>query len=658
MNFFFRINEWKNTHLLLVFTGFFIWVNYYDINDFYFLLITFSFLISITLLMGSFGYYINDVFDVTQDRIASKINFAARHKPIVKIFIPILLLLLVYVSWFYLSRLSTIFYLLFIEVFLFLIYSIPIIRVKERPILSILVDSFYAYVLWGVFNLVLIREIVSFDYEIYQYCYVLWLFFIGVRGILNHQITDFYNDLSSKTKTFAIKYGINTTLSIVKLWVIPLEFVAFLTFIFLIHPLLLLFYILSISIELYNKKTFQNLFDGRFLKQPLNLSVLFLDVFYYNYLPFILLLFLIIKDIYFLPLALFIGLFFFSRFKYFFQSIYLFVKTFIYPPIFKIGSFLVNYSLYYSFLLIGINLKKRAKRKRKPIIKKEQNAQLVSKNVHRKSYSEISRLKENNVHGLWIGNKLSNMELLTITSFIKHGYQFHLWIYDDLGNEYLPNELLICNANEIIPKEKIFYYKNKSQFGQGQGSVAGFSDIFRYKLLYEKGGWWVDMDVTCLRPFDSDGEYFFRAHNSLPLVGNVIKAPAKSQLMKMCYEQALKTIDENNRDWHKPIDILANNVLALGLSHYIYEEVSNTDEFYKFEKFYFLNVEIPETWVFIHWNNEILRTYGVMKDYSLSNSTYSQLLMKYGLLSRNEDYKKLDKIFKRKLLIANIKKVL
>ena len=33
------------------------------------------------------------------------------------------------------------------------------------------------------------------------------------------------------------------------------------------------------------------------------------------------------------------------------------------------------------------------------------------------------------------------------------------------------------------------------------GSLAAFSNLFRYKLLLERGGWWVDTDVICLRPF-------------------------------------------------------------------------------------------------------------------------------------------------------------
>jgi hypothetical protein len=166
------------------------------------------------------------------------------------------------------------------------------------------------------------------------------------------------------------------------------------------------------------------------------------------------------------------------------------------------------------------------------------------------------------------------------------------------------------------------------------------------------------MDITCLTPFDIAGDYFFRAHNSLDVVGNIIKAPVKSELMRICYEKAISTVDENNTDWHKPIQILCDAINQLNLKEYIYNGLSNTDEFYKFEKYYFSDVIIPQEWRFIHWNNEILRTYGLHKDYSFYNSVYSQLLRKYNLIEEIANHSLINKKFKRQLLIANLKKIL
>jgi hypothetical protein len=107
-------------------------------------------------------------------------------------------------------------------------------------------------------------------------------------------------------------------------------------------------------------------------------------------------------------------------------------------------------------------------------------------------------MKTNIVHGLWINGNMTSLELLTIHSFIDHGYEFHFWTYNQSIQD-LPQSVLLKDANEIIPTKEVFQYSNENQFGHGKGSYAGFSDIFRYKLLYEYGGWWTDMDITCLK---------------------------------------------------------------------------------------------------------------------------------------------------------------
>ena len=39
--------------------------------------------------------------------------------------------------------------------------------------------------------------------------------------------------------------------------------------------------------------------------------------------------------------------------------------------------------------------------------------------------------------------------------------------------------------------------------------IRYFSDIFRYAVLYEHGGLWMDSDVILLRPFPFRGDHFF-----------------------------------------------------------------------------------------------------------------------------------------------------
>jgi hypothetical protein len=39
--------------------------------------------------------------------------------------------------------------------------------------------------------------------------------------------------------------------------------------------------------------------------------------------------------------------------------------------------------------------------------------------------------------------------------------------------------------------------------------VQTFADLFRYKMLYERGGWWVDLDLILLRPLTHPHPYCF-----------------------------------------------------------------------------------------------------------------------------------------------------
>ena len=188
------------------------------------------------------------------------------------------------------------------------------------------------------------------------------------------------------------------------------------------------------------------------------------------------------------------------------------------------------------------------------------------------------------------------------------------------------------DANDIIPNERVFRYRFSNQFGHGKGSVSGFSDIFRYKLLYDHGGWWVDMDVTCLRSLDMEKPYFFRPHHELTLVGNVMKCPKGSELMARCYEQASQQVDENNTDWHLPIEILVRNVKELELEHFITHNCSIPDRWDLLKPYLFGTKQPDENLFFMHWMNEEWRSRGLDKYDFRIDSCYGKLLIEHGLV--------------------------
>lgn len=92
---------------------------------------------------------------------------------------------------------------------------------------------------------------------------------------------------------------------------------------------------------------------------------------------------------------------------------------------------------------------------------------------------------------LWIGNKLSPIEQLCMNSFLYHGHQVHLYAYADIKG--VPSGVIMRDASDIIEYSKVFKH---------MGSYAVFADLFRWALLYDKGGYYCDTDVICLKHFD------------------------------------------------------------------------------------------------------------------------------------------------------------
>ena len=325
--------------------------------------------------------------------------------------------------------------------------------------------------------------------------------------------------------------------------------------------------------------------------------------------------------------------------RYFFSRLFFFIVS--------LASLSVNYSIYYFRKRVLGKSDQQARKMNDgeytDYLNGQQNRRKAETDLYANSALEQKgeptfnkgTLTEDNIHvnSLWIGNSLSKIELLTLYSFIKQGHTFHLWTYEKLTNE-LPEGVIIEDANKILPREAIFFYNHINKYGHGKGSVSGFSDIFRYKLLYEKGGWWVDMDVTCLKPLNVVAPYFFRKHHSLELVGNVMKAPIRSKLMMNCYQEAEAEVNENNTDWHKPIEILNKHVFENNLQQYVFPFVSNVDDWNQIVDFVVGEKPIPQHYYFIHWMNEEWRSRNIDKNDFRYRSALAQLMIEGGLLKK------------------------
>ncbi|MGB7762968.1 MAG: glycosyltransferase [Bryobacteraceae bacterium] len=215
------------------------------------------------------------------------------------------------------------------------------------------------------------------------------------------------------------------------------------------------------------------------------------------------------------------------------------------------------------------------------------------------------------VQSLWIGPRLSVMERLSICSFLRHGHPFHLYVYQVV--EGVPPGATVLDANDILPSSRIFQYRDIP-------SYAGFANFFRYKLLLEKGGWYVDADTICLKPFEFTDPFVFSsegAGDNHQVNLAAIKAPKGSAVMQYAWD-ACQSMDVGTLQWTQSgPKLITRAVEQCGLQRYVQPAEAFCPVFYPdWEKVLdplFVLPEDPRPHA-IHLWNEMWRRAGKDKD--------------------------------------------
>ena len=134
----------------------------------------------------------------------------------------------------------------------------------------------------------------------------------------------------------------------------------------------------------------------------------------------------------------------------------------------------------------------------------------------------------------WFGDTISPYETMCLRSFLDQGHAFQLYTYS--SQLQVPSGVQLRDAAELFDRREYFTYKK----GKGAGSHAAFSNLFRYKLLADRGGWWVDTDVVCLSSeIPAFDEFFaFQEHNVVN--GAVLFFRRGDPLMLECLDEALR----------------------------------------------------------------------------------------------------------------------
>jgi Alpha 1,4-glycosyltransferase conserved region/Glycosyltransferase sugar-binding region containing DXD motif len=133
----------------------------------------------------------------------------------------------------------------------------------------------------------------------------------------------------------------------------------------------------------------------------------------------------------------------------------------------------------------------------------------------------------------WWGQPLSPYEWLCLTSFLDMGHAVNLYTFQtDLR---VPRGVAVRDAGEILPNDCFFV----NQEGFGKGWPNAFSNLFRYKLLAERGGWWIDTDVVCLSRHIPIVEQFVARHDAVRVNTAVMFFQPNHPLMMSCFDRSL-----------------------------------------------------------------------------------------------------------------------
>jgi 4-hydroxybenzoate polyprenyltransferase len=172
-------------------------------------------LLSVSTLLGLIltGYWINDWFDQESDQLVGKTNMHAKGHRIFSFVALFVSLALAFFPWLYLPFGPITPGLLLLQIAFYLSYSAPPLRLKEHSTWGPLCDATYAYGLPFVLSAYTFAELWTPELELYIPILLLGLALAiaGLRNIVLHQINDVFFDIQSNTQTLIQQLGTRST---------------------------------------------------------------------------------------------------------------------------------------------------------------------------------------------------------------------------------------------------------------------------------------------------------------------------------------------------------------------------------------------------------------------------------------------------------------
>lgn len=202
-----RAGDWRFSFVPFIIGCVYLWVLGFEIEFSGGALIFLLFSLCTTFGFAALGYYINEFFDRDSDRRAGKPNRLDLLSPVLRLLLLLVILCLTFLPWLHLPVGPYTPALIGLEVGLFLLYSLPFPRLKEKPFLSGIVDASYAYVVPLLLSVYTYSLYAIVQPNLFLLLFLVSVFFIGVRNITIHHINDVFSDLRSGNPTLPQKLG-------------------------------------------------------------------------------------------------------------------------------------------------------------------------------------------------------------------------------------------------------------------------------------------------------------------------------------------------------------------------------------------------------------------------------------------------------------------
>lgn len=194
---------------------------------------------------------INDLTDIETDELAGKNNRFADKSLLFKSSILSICLVLGLILNFFWFRFNFYVGLFYLAAWIsYTLYSVPPFRFKNRGLLGILCDATGAHFFPFLFVTAATFAWIGKDFDIKWLILIgIWSFSSGIRGILWHQLQDFFIDRKSGVNTFVTKYSRSIACLIGERIIFPIEIISFVILIlysqnFLVTVFLLFYFLL------------------------------------------------------------------------------------------------------------------------------------------------------------------------------------------------------------------------------------------------------------------------------------------------------------------------------------------------------------------------------------------------------------------------------